>query len=105
MSEWGFIATVLLSCLTSLAVTTSLFAIRNHWVLRQRKRWYERMREYNCRRIAAGKESEIEAINALWSYDKMVHHFWIWDVERMVENRAVYERIVRDEAERKEVLH
>ena len=51
-----------------------------------------------------------EYINCIWSYDKIVFHFWIWDLRRMVIDRERFDELYRTpesddlEAIRKKVI-
>lgn len=55
-------------------VFCSFMLFRNSWVYEERDRVLDDIPHNNW---------DWSEWNSLWSYDKMLWHFWIWDIEKM----------------------
>lgn len=43
------------------------------------------------------EELDYYYLKVLWGFNKMMFHFWIWKIERMVNNREAYRGVVNNE--------
>ena len=83
-----------------------LILYRNDWVYKVRKRHnfkcYTKVQDV-MKKVRNERPNNYSAIldqndeeyakaleEALWSYDKMLWHFWIWDVKKMINNQESY---------------
>lgn len=57
--------------------------INRYFYLGRDELFYEELDYYNCK--------------LLWSFNKMMFHFWIWKAERMVIDREDYRRVINNE--------
>lgn len=67
---------------------------RNQWVFNTKEWW----REHPCNAyldylMEKGKYSprlQTEMYDAIWDHNKMMRRFWVWKLDKMVENGSLY---------------
>ena len=77
-----------------------VFSIRSNYIRKQVRVF---MNERINRHVYFGrdelffKELDYYYFKVLWDFNKMMFHFWIWKMERMVNDREAYRRVVNNE--------
>ncbi len=58
---------------------------RNNWVHKKRCLYIDMFYKYDMHMITSTMQPfNGEVSDQLWSYEKMYHHFWIWNLDKMV---------------------
>jgi len=87
---------VMLFCFIGVCIV-GLF--RNNWTCKVQMAWSELVGEYTRHLIDTRQGYSVERhsqfYQAIWSYDKMLQHFLIWDRDKMVNDRGRYSEIMQ----------
>jgi len=73
--------------------------VRNRYIQHVRPFMHDRINRfvYFGRDELFYEELDYYHLRVLWSFNKMMFHFWIWKAERMVNDREAYRRVVNNE--------
>jgi hypothetical protein len=74
----------------------SIMQYRNIWVFKQCIEHRHLVDKLCTRKIIERTYStqlQREYYNAVWDYNKMLRHFWIWSIDKMVNNYELYKEV------------
>ena len=75
--------------------------VRVGWVGKTQFDWCDKVYNYRIDLISNNKIEEYDKYNyfdftdSVYSYDKMMLHFWLWNIKYMIEDQELYNIIVK----------
>jgi hypothetical protein len=88
---------MILLFLLSAFVFCLFMVYRNQWVYRKRKWFGEVVRKVTEEQVKKGtydSERHLKYYDSIWDYNKMSNCFWVWDINKMVNDRELYQEVL-----------
>jgi hypothetical protein len=88
---------LILLFLLSAFVFCLFMVYRNQWVYRKRKWFGEVVRKVTEEQVKKGtydSERHLKYYDSIWDYNKMSNCFWVWDINKMVNDRELYQEVL-----------